>query len=205
METVENYKDLNQGGGDLDKFWKSMREDTEEQLRQVRERIKQQEEESVARSPDEQPYISLIQHYRDLLERDPFSITADLWRESLAEYRLKLAELRKDSDVDEKTPSTTNNNKDKVKVEEGGGDDKGKREKEALPLPLPIPPAVTTINKETTTTDSPSKPQENGTATGKDKGLMYELYSVLVHSGSTSGGHYYAYIKSFEKDKWYIL
>ena len=202
METVENYKDLNQGGGDLDKFWKSMREDTEEQLRQVRERIKQQEEESVARSPDEQPYISLIQHYRDLLERDPFSITADLWRESLAEYRLKLAELRKDSDVDENTPSTTtnNNNKDKVKVQEGGGDDKGKKEKEATP----IPPAATATNKETAT-DSSSKPQENGTATGKDKGLMYELYSVLVHSGSTSGGHYYAYIKSFEKDKWYIL
>lgn len=31
----------------------------------------------------------------------------------------------------------------------------------------------------------------------------YELYSVLVHSGSATGGHYYAYIKSFEKNKWY--
>ncbi len=32
---------------------------------------------------------------------------------------------------------------------------------------------------------------------------MYELYSVLVHSGSAMGGHYYAYIKSFEDGKWY--
>jgi alanyl-tRNA synthetase len=31
----------------------------------------------------------------------------------------------------------------------------------------------------------------------------YELYSVLVHSGSATGGHYYAYIKSFERNKWY--
>lgn len=32
---------------------------------------------------------------------------------------------------------------------------------------------------------------------------MYELYAVLVHSGSALGGHYYAYIKSFENGKWY--
>jgi ubiquitin carboxyl-terminal hydrolase 47 len=27
---------------------------------------------------------------------------------------------------------------------------------------------------------------------------VYELYAVLVHSGTQGGGHYYAYIKSFE-------
>jgi ubiquitin carboxyl-terminal hydrolase 47 len=32
---------------------------------------------------------------------------------------------------------------------------------------------------------------------------VYELYSVLIHSGSAFGGHYYAYIKSFEDGKWY--
>ncbi len=32
---------------------------------------------------------------------------------------------------------------------------------------------------------------------------VYELYSVLVHRGSALGGHYYAYIKSFESNKWY--
>ena len=37
----------------------------------------------------------------------------------------------------------------------------------------------------------------------KQGDLVYELYSVLVHSGSALGGHYYAYIKSFEDGKWY--
>jgi len=32
---------------------------------------------------------------------------------------------------------------------------------------------------------------------------VYELYAVLVHSGSAMGGHYYAYIKSNEDGKWY--
>jgi ubiquitin carboxyl-terminal hydrolase 47 len=32
---------------------------------------------------------------------------------------------------------------------------------------------------------------------------MYELYSVLVHSGSAFGGHYYAYIKDLGAGKWY--
>lgn len=32
---------------------------------------------------------------------------------------------------------------------------------------------------------------------------VYELYSVLIHSGSAFGGHYYAYVKSFEDEKWY--
>ena len=32
---------------------------------------------------------------------------------------------------------------------------------------------------------------------------VYELFSVIVHSGSALGGHYYAYIKSFENSKWY--
>jgi ubiquitin carboxyl-terminal hydrolase 47 len=37
----------------------------------------------------------------------------------------------------------------------------------------------------------------------KQGDLVYELYAVLVHSGSAIGGHYYAYIKSFEDGKWY--
>lgn len=32
---------------------------------------------------------------------------------------------------------------------------------------------------------------------------MYELFSVLIHSGSALGGHYYAYIKSLDDDTWY--
>uniref|UniRef100_A0A8C6PI16 Ubiquitin carboxyl-terminal hydrolase 47 n=1 Tax=Nothobranchius furzeri TaxID=105023 RepID=A0A8C6PI16_NOTFU len=33
--------------------------------------------------------------------------------------------------------------------------------------------------------------------------LTFELFSVMVHSGSAAGGHYYAYIKSFSDGQWY--
>ncbi|XP_075784006.1 ubiquitin carboxyl-terminal hydrolase 47 isoform X2 [Pelodiscus sinensis] len=33
--------------------------------------------------------------------------------------------------------------------------------------------------------------------------LLYELFSVMVHSGSAAGGHYYACIKSFRDEQWY--
>ena len=32
---------------------------------------------------------------------------------------------------------------------------------------------------------------------------VYELFSIVIQSGSANGGHYYAYIKSFEDNKWY--
>ena len=32
---------------------------------------------------------------------------------------------------------------------------------------------------------------------------MYELFAVLVHSGTSGRGHYFAYIKSFEDGRWY--
>ncbi|XP_011494719.1 PREDICTED: ubiquitin carboxyl-terminal hydrolase 47 [Ceratosolen solmsi marchali] len=31
---------------------------------------------------------------------------------------------------------------------------------------------------------------------------IYELFSIMIHSGSASGGHYYAYIKDFRNKKW---
>ncbi|XP_050432536.1 ubiquitin carboxyl-terminal hydrolase 47 [Adelges cooleyi] len=31
---------------------------------------------------------------------------------------------------------------------------------------------------------------------------IYELYAIMIHSGSASGGHYYAYIKDFKTDQW---
>mmetsp|Transcript_32739 Transcript_32739/g.56995 ORF Transcript_32739/g.56995 Transcript_32739/m.56995 type:complete len:1043 (+) Transcript_32739:920-4048(+) len=34
---------------------------------------------------------------------------------------------------------------------------------------------------------------------------VYELFSVMIHSGSAFGGHYYAYIRSFEKGGWYCF
>lgn len=35
-----------------------------------------------------------------------------------------------------------------------------------------------------------------------DPSLDYELFSIMIHSGSATGGHYYAYIKSFENNQW---
>lgn len=32
---------------------------------------------------------------------------------------------------------------------------------------------------------------------------MYDLYAVMIHSGTAVGGHYYTYIKSFEDEQWY--
>eukprot|EP00049_Salpingoeca_infusionum_P026790 m.27923 g.27923 ORF g.27923 m.27923 type:complete len:1216 (-) comp8999_c0_seq1:3944-7591(-) len=32
--------------------------------------------------------------------------------------------------------------------------------------------------------------------------MLYELYSIMIHRGSALGGHYFAYIKSFEDGKW---
>lgn len=32
---------------------------------------------------------------------------------------------------------------------------------------------------------------------------VFELYAVLIHSGSALGGHYYAYIRNFKDGKWY--
>lgn len=34
---------------------------------------------------------------------------------------------------------------------------------------------------------------------------VYELFSIMIHSGSASGGHYYAYIKDFKHGKWYCF
>lgn len=31
---------------------------------------------------------------------------------------------------------------------------------------------------------------------------VYELFSIMVHSGSANGGHYYAYVKSFTENQW---
>ena len=42
-------------------------------------------------------------------------------------------------------------------------------------------------------------------AKNDDKGgdaMEYELYSMLIHTGGATGGHYFAYIKDFDSGKW---
>lgn len=33
--------------------------------------------------------------------------------------------------------------------------------------------------------------------------FVYDLFAIMIHSGSASGGHYYAYIRDFESGMWY--
>uniref|UniRef100_A0A1I7VC83 Ubiquitin carboxyl-terminal hydrolase 47 n=1 Tax=Loa loa TaxID=7209 RepID=A0A1I7VC83_LOALO len=39
----------------------------------------------------------------------------------------------------------------------------------------------------------------------RDGPFLYELFSVMVHQGSASGGHYFAYIKNMDQDKWFCF
>ncbi|XP_053690327.1 ubiquitin carboxyl-terminal hydrolase 47 [Sabethes cyaneus] len=48
--------------------------------------------------------------------------------------------------------------------------------------------------------DSKSPSASNFNAPGP---YVYELFAIMIHSGSASGGHYYAYIKDFQSSKWY--
>jgi len=41
---------------------------------------------------------------------------------------------------------------------------------------------------------------DSSNATGP---YVYELFAIMIHSGSASGGHYYAYIKDFESGNWF--
>ncbi|KAK0395740.1 hypothetical protein QR680_001407 [Steinernema hermaphroditum] len=34
---------------------------------------------------------------------------------------------------------------------------------------------------------------------------VYELYSIMVHQGSTTGGHYFAYVKNMDQQKWFCF
>uniref|UniRef100_A0A8C9U9M2 Ubiquitin carboxyl-terminal hydrolase 47 n=1 Tax=Scleropages formosus TaxID=113540 RepID=A0A8C9U9M2_SCLFO len=47
------------------------------------------------------------------------------------------------------------------------------------------------------------KPKVPLAATSHSDLLTFELFSVMVHSGSAAGGHYYACIKSFSDGQWY--
>ncbi|XP_024080521.1 ubiquitin carboxyl-terminal hydrolase 47-like isoform X2 [Cimex lectularius] len=46
---------------------------------------------------------------------------------------------------------------------------------------------------------------KNGQDSKPSGPFVYELYSIMIHSGSASGGHYYAYIKDFSKGEWHCF
>ncbi|KAJ6641819.1 Ubiquitin carboxyl-terminal hydrolase 47 [Pseudolycoriella hygida] len=54
------------------------------------------------------------------------------------------------------------------------------------------------IDMSTSNTTSHASANESGP-------YMYELFAIMIHSGSASGGHYYAYIKDFNNGEWYCF
>jgi ubiquitin carboxyl-terminal hydrolase 47 len=38
-----------------------------------------------------------------------------------------------------------------------------------------------------------------------ERNYAYELFSIIIQSGTANGGHYYAYIKSLEDGEWYCF
>ena len=44
--------------------------------------------------------------------------------------------------------------------------------------------------------------KNQGSQTGPGGPYEYELFCIMIHSGSASGGHYYAYIKDFRTGNW---
>lgn len=56
------------------------------------------------------------------------------------------------------------------------------------------------VNGDCKSLMSTSTSIDSSNATGP---FFYELFAIMIHSGSASGGHYYAYIKDFESGNWY--
>ncbi|CAH1708005.1 unnamed protein product [Chironomus riparius] len=56
------------------------------------------------------------------------------------------------------------------------------------------------VNGDCKSLMSTSTSIDSSNATGP---YFYELFAIMIHSGSASGGHYYAYIKDFESGNWY--
>lgn len=54
-------------------------------------------------------------------------------------------------------------------------------------------------------TDASSVNARNSKRSGETGPYLYELFSIMVHSGSANGGHYYAYVKSFTEGQWYCF
>jgi ubiquitin carboxyl-terminal hydrolase 47 len=61
-------------------------------------------------------------------------------------------------------------------------------------------------NPENNTDNQPMQNNNNSTTSPSNSTEnLYELFSVMIHSGSCNGGHYYGDIKSFENDRWNLF
>ncbi|XP_052894832.1 ubiquitin carboxyl-terminal hydrolase 47 [Anopheles moucheti] len=55
----------------------------------------------------------------------------------------------------------------------------------------------------TTNGDSHSKSSPMNNSFNAPGPYKYELFAIMIHAGSASGGHYYAYIKDFKSGRWF--
>ncbi|XP_050073446.1 ubiquitin carboxyl-terminal hydrolase 47 [Anopheles maculipalpis] len=55
----------------------------------------------------------------------------------------------------------------------------------------------------TTNGDSHSKSSPMNSSFNAPGPYKYELFAIMIHAGSASGGHYYAYIKDFKSGRWF--
>lgn len=53
--------------------------------------------------------------------------------------------------------------------------------------------------------DTGSEKSEKSTFGSHSGPYLYELFAIMIHSGSASGGHYYVYIKDFESGNWFCF
>lgn len=54
-------------------------------------------------------------------------------------------------------------------------------------------------------TNESEKNRFNAADASESGPYVYELFSIMIHSGSASGGHYYAYIKDFKQGEWFCF
>lgn len=53
--------------------------------------------------------------------------------------------------------------------------------------------------------DMSASTDTKNTTSNESGPYIYELFAIMIHSGSASGGHYYAYIKDFNNGEWYCF
>jgi ubiquitin carboxyl-terminal hydrolase 47 len=62
------------------------------------------------------------------------------------------------------------------------------------------------VNGDISASSTEAATNDKNAQDSKKKGpFEFELFSIMIHSGSAAGGHYYAYIKSFKDGQWYCF
>ncbi|XP_018012833.1 ubiquitin carboxyl-terminal hydrolase 47 isoform X3 [Hyalella azteca] len=65
--------------------------------------------------------------------------------------------------------------------------------------------SISALNGPCTVTQSGSDKASSEASCKNDVNTDYQLFSIMIHSGSASGGHYYAYIKDFLTGDWFCF